>query len=840
MKYRIKILLLAVVHSLFLYACTDDIGDSGDASEQDATISIATRGPLYDTEPDDRISSLRIMAFDLETQRIKSNVYYDATVLSSTINYNIKTGTYTFVMIANEPDPSGSDGVHSALNNIVSYEGLASLQIPMSYFSTSRDIPMVYVEPKVAVLTGNQVSVNGGASQSIWRITTFERLAVKFDLLFLSTQDITSTFTGIRFENVPDKVPLLKENANYSGPRTKTLEINKSQLSEASASEKGSYAWGMKLDRVVLPSNMFTPATAEDKAMKLSVVRNGGYSNSVLLGIGQTDNTLPRNHYFLFTGRINNSFEANIEAAPWGSSLDIDGDNHNRVLNITSTELDVNILNSARIFFYTNQTDVQVESTCSKDGTGGYSVNGEFDDLSGYQATNRYFNPTTGTGWIQINTIKKENAVYRIVLNAGGLRKEIKINVSVPPIPPFPWVENPYVGTFHRHDQKGERVIIGETNQPWTAEVEDPNGSGDFVLLSKTRSADPKFGTKRPGDAENYPVTIREGVKYIEGGPGVIIFRIGLTSYYAADKVRYARVKITSGSEVSYIYVRQGEAADYLFSPTETVRVGGVDKPRTLAKKIPVYNLTVPDSYVGQYQVSLGTNGGVWTKYPTQSGYLFLWFDRTAFKPGDPVTPTSWPADNYPHSLAWNTTWETCPPGYRRPSNNTLAITHAEYNHNRMDYSELGHSLYLTDPFDESTNPNPVITVGLTNQYTKNNIWGYYADGYFDRIERPDNFTVGTGPEVACRGRVIFNPSNNHSVFFPSTGRRMTGDGKYVLPGISGNYWTSSHQNNETYKLAVFLSVNAPGEGSTVNGIIVFSQFAGRNAGHAIRCVAID
>jgi hypothetical protein len=65
---------------------------------------------------------------------------------------------------------------------------------------------------------------------------------------------------------------------------------------------------------------------------------------------------------------------------------------------------------------------------------------------------------------------------------------------------------------------------------------------------------------------------------------------------------------------------------------------------------------------------------------------------------------------------------------------------------------------------------------------TANSIWGFYADGFFDRRGRAN--PQGTSPaansavdvnsvNVAVGGRLFFNPRTHYHLFFPFGGRRF-------------------------------------------------------------------
>ena len=105
---------------------------------------------------------------------------------------------------------------------------------------------------------------------------------------------------------------------------------------------------------------------------------------------------------------------------------------------------------------------------------------------------------------------------------------------------------------------------------------------GNFIVLSSTPSFDPNVGTDNPGVAEHYKVLPNkykgENGTYVEGR-GRIYFRMGVTGKNTGTTPRYAKVKIqwyggrygTGDDELwyntEYMYIRQGEADDYIMRP---------------------------------------------------------------------------------------------------------------------------------------------------------------------------------------------------------------------------------------------------------------------------------
>ena len=179
------------------------------------------------------------------------------------------------------------------------------------------------------------------------------------------------------------------------------------------------------------------------------------------------------------------------------------------------------------------------------------------------------------------------------------------------------------------------------------------------------------------------------------------------------------------------------------------------------------------------------------------------------------------------------TNHETCPPGFRRPrdgdpwggatlANNTAAM---------VQQSEMRQSLFLM--------PQTHTTGNLANS-----VFGFYADGFFDRrlptnatggaVNRINASTVAAGTtQIAHRGTLFFNTESGASLFFPAAGFRSTGlpnpidGGGLTSVGVAAGYWSSTQ--GEHHGWAWLLSI--AGTNTSVNiGV--------RGNGLTVRCVA--
>jgi len=834
MKNRLS-LLLALSALILLASCKVEEEKEQLYSKDPVDLTIGTRASVNPTLPDSRVDRLRVLAFDAAGQ-CQSNELYDFknTSLTSPFIHTMRPGLYTFVFIANEP--AANTGTLSAIKI---RSALNAVTFAASAFDREVEIPMLKEYTGVEVLSTQKVKV-GGIEYSTWTIS-LERLAVRVDLVLKSVVDWDGTFTGVKFENLPDYVPLFGNyaEATHSTQSAYTLldtasddtdgirDLTTAEIAAQVAKESDfttKYAWTKKIERIILPSCLFSPITNDTRALKFTILL-GNHTPSTLIGHNKPSNyTLqPNTNYLgeLDIERPEADLALELQAVNWDDVI-INGNSY-RQLNVSHIETLANNWAVTRVYFWSDQREVTVE----KEGYVGntmtpFTVDTFFDDIAESGSANTVYNPTTGQGYIDLHAIHTTPGSYtrRIMLNAGGLKREITVNTRIL-TPPVAWASTPYVGTFHRKTETGERVIMGDHSGTWTASVDDPTGSGSFVNLSLDYTEDPNWYTNSPGNPENYPVV---GTQKTITGKGKIFFRVGLNGTTPAN--RYATITVTHSSGISKLYVRQGEDPDYLMRPDDHydgAYVAG-SNARPLSAKYSPYNLTVPSfngtaSTIGSE--SLTVRGGVFTKYPTQAGALFQFapdYGLYAFNSGAPVSDPANYQLGYHASIFWNTlaaTHETCPANYRRPHHGSTAgyqITVA------ITDSEMEQSLYYSTPVNWQ--------------------WGFYADGYFDRrIIDSQPATVTEGPSVAVAintsdvahvGRLFYNPNNNAALFFPLAGlREAINGGGYIVGHLRqgvGCYWTTSVANAHD---AWFLEIRS--------GVIVSH---GETHAMSIRCVA--
>lgn len=263
----------------------------------------------------------------------------------------------------------------------------------------------------------------------------------------------------------------------------------------------------------------------------------------------------------------------------------------------------------------------------------------------------------------------REATIYMARANESG---RTKIKVLQPEIDIFDKakspIANPYVGAFWRHSETGERVIRmyngqGNTastgNSIWFAEV----ASGkEFIKLLPGGSTDGAIYSSAPGNAEQYQVYNLPDAKLSIRSKGDMVFRIGLKNTIQANEHRYGVVLVHHDGGTERIFIRQGEAPDFLYRPKDPVlgnwstHDNNTPRPRTV--KLSPYNLTDPQLGLGGTDANFyyGNHNAMpldyhseriatstfdkkkLTRYPSQAGYFFIWSVLE-----QPLTGTNYP-----------------------------------------------------------------------------------------------------------------------------------------------------------------------------------------------------
>ncbi len=461
-----------------------------------------------------------------------------------------------------------------------------------------------------------------------------------------------------------------------------------------------------------------------------------------------------------------------------------------------------------------------------------------------------------------------------IVQSAKSLLPELPppgsgIMSDVPYFGELPTPNHSYVGAFWRADQIGERVIrtaVGANAGEWSAEVAWYSElwdieEGDGVVLATGDSADPGIRGADPGDAEEYKVTGTESrITGTVQADEYIVFRIGLTAPFAefnteTNPARYAVVLLTyaDGTKKQKIFLRQGEGADYVMRPGDKdgggADVGDTDN-RTYAVKFSPFNITASDDEwaaatpggpdMTDYP-QLAVRGGVFTEYPSQGGAIFQGEGKTdpekrrAYNHQANVLPSGMQTTNGMFNdegtRLWNAaTNETCPEGWRRPNDGSSVIlnpgTDGANGSVSVKGSEMRQSLHL----------NPLTTNDVSSPVV-NSVYGYLADGFFDRratettANGDDNAKFGSvglsDIHAGFRGRLFFNPTSYNSLFLPCNGYRNATQ-TVALIGLRAYYWTGTAFGSTNTPMGCFFV------GDSQQGL-PYSQ--SRSMSFSVRCV---
>jgi hypothetical protein len=409
------------------------------------------------------------------------------------------------------------------------------------------------------------------------------------------------------------------------------------------------------------------------------------------------------------------------------------------------------------------------------------------------------------------------------------------------------------VGAFWRGDETGERIVTiptttSGTGGAWTAQVVYYGtgfSAGDILMVEgnsedATSIAANTWTDPEEHQADDYPTAAQTISSTATAGAGNSIkFRIFMKEEWDGANPRYAKIAVNFGSTgqyTRYIYIRQGEQADYLMTRndagTNVTAANGFTRP--YAAKFSPYNLTTPEfngeGSQNQRGASTAARSGVMTDYPSQAGAFYKWAEDAGVVAYNPAVPGSAAVESWVSSnnvtAWWDATggqYEGCPSGYRRP---TYGSTSKAAMIGIGSNTEFAQSIYSNPPTG-------------TGSYLGNSVWGYYSDGWFDRFTPgqqtanssyagTDKTAVSTdNSTVAYVGRLFYNPvatsaNYNASLFFPAPGHRYASTGYLYLPGTYGYYWSSSGgSGSEGVYLVIQTSATTQGNNSRHHGISV-------------------
>ena len=933
--------LLISAWGLCLSSCEQDRWvDASFSEDKGVSMSIApaTRAAEDEGDPKDyKISELRVMIFDYTTGDLAYNYLFefqeDDKEKSHLITFKVDPNHYNFVFVANESSDNALQlnlkDFGRAQSAYQKFNDLDQLSFASTAFSTSKNIPMTDLVKDVEVVGNYNFKIGGVQQTGNWEIGMV-KLGVRLDLQFKTTlTDKMTNFSQLVIKNVPKSVPLFENkpsdgtpimNGGNDGILT-DLTVPRADGDDSDwVNVSGTYYW--KKSRIILPSSMFTDTDDAAQGVDVRAEYTGLRTEGAVLGfhtpktVGYTSGdavnyTLPRRLFINFKGEIvETGFDANIEISDWKDGGKTDWKLGERILRVSRTEVNITRLNGARIYFWSNMPVVEVGSVVlegtNAENTWARSTNNTFVSLN-TNRTRMTYDPTTGQGYMDIllqdysADVNDQKRTLWIDLTAKkstgetvpGLTKRIKINTDAQGAVPYASTTgaNAYIGTFHRKNEVGERIIsshfYGGTIR-WRATVV---AGQDFIRLSTQPSADPNIGTDNPGDAEDYPVI---SDLTAVSGRGRIYFRVGMASTTTTNRYGKIEVQYLDGGLAGYtfpIYVRQGEDPDYVLggpgdtTPFDVLNYASLvdysagiythesNSARPDAVKFSPYNLTANFSPTDNYVDLPAVKQGVFVDYPTKAGAHFQGknsvYPLRAYRSNLATYSSSFiniTSNNNPQASNNMTDWELCPDGYvigpnrynfRRPTDGSTTAWSANESLARIlaDKSEVRQSLFRVATTRDYPIPKNTIT-------TVNHAFGFYADGFFDR--RPIRSVEGTPkptgtltdvcvapntPDMAYKGAVFYNPTSYKSLFFPGVGRREISNTAAWLMVISGFYWTSSYadtgnqgQYAEGWVLASCVGTSVSGnvnvDGTNRKG--TYSHTLGLNGFASIRCVTTD
>ena len=166
-------------------------------------------GSYAGDEADNKVETLRILAFNKTSRACENNVlYYGSALAENTLRHPIEQGEYDFIFLANEP---AENSIKTILDNISEYDDLKSIAYPATHFTSERSIPMIAENNGVKILPEGKIEVNNNTNSELK--IGLRRLAARFDVVLKSTIDWGTTntgeFKGITLSNLPDRVPLV-------------------------------------------------------------------------------------------------------------------------------------------------------------------------------------------------------------------------------------------------------------------------------------------------------------------------------------------------------------------------------------------------------------------------------------------------------------------------------------------------------------------------------------------------------------------------------------------------------------------------------------------------------
>ena len=765
-------------------------------------------------DPESIIANARLMIFSGEGSRsVIKNVYQTGNTAFKEL---VPCGKLNIYLIANEKAEWNLGSVTSVyelkdkLSNLSAYP-VVSLDSP---------IPMAGIYENVNLALDGTITQNGAQIDLSSAIGTVKRLYAKVTLY------LNSTYSGItaRERHVLEKVSICSlPKTYYLLPRSYQgtddsdyftgadallipgITYSNSQDMYGNEGFYGEFSFYIpehivsdpsKASYIYFVTHIFNEGDTSTKRYFKLKIGNGipnGMAYMDRPGVTTEDLAIDRNKHYIFrVTNLRNDGQTEAEVFPsveeW-TPVGVDGNTQERKLTVSMTEINMtNNFSPVRVYFSSNQPDVRIgeklnytvttyNSSWNREETSAVTRDNTekfFEKLSGTDTSNFHYtyNETTktGTGYFDLSyspqlTLEMGSRYNHYVeLQAGGdLTRTVLVKNNIPQS----WKKVPCVGTFHRKSEYGERIIYSGHNGAWSATV---IVGSDFIRLSTDRSADDLLGTSTPRSAEDFPVT---GNLTSVSGTGNIFFRVGLTGTTSSN--RYGSILViwndNGTQKTSVMYVRQGE---------DPVQVGGT------STRWATYN--VDDAFT-------------FTEYPTMIGKVFQYGRVQGFSLARDEMPAGWNPGGRSHGEGFQQS--ACPDGYRHP----------------FGYDDACDP--VTHDTDKSMQGSEFTAIGLWNGEILRKemfIYGFYADGYYDRYSHNVAGTVNDYTDrIAMRGMLIGGNGGSSATptfFLPATIGRGKDGQAYGRQGLYSYYAV-----NTDYPTTGFTDVVYTGFSANINAV---------------------
>jgi len=302
--------------------------------------------PSLVTDPDNKVTDLRILAFHSSDGLLAVNQYHDFTSqFDNPIHIQIPAGTYDFVFIANETsDASLSTQLGNMVEATATLTDLNGFSFSSAAFDASKNIPMSSACYDIIIDATLGLSEDGGSTYNVtsqtnpWEVA-IERLGVRTDITLQTPfATVGQEFRALELTNIPDKVYILSKNksgtphynnASYeTASRTISLSDGDTGYTSGMQFNSSTYTYEWKKSRMILPESMFLNATNASQGVQLTAKYHTISDKTAVLGpldhCSDGSNhgyNLPRNHHLTVNGTLNLHIDLTLDVMGWKIGL---------------------------------------------------------------------------------------------------------------------------------------------------------------------------------------------------------------------------------------------------------------------------------------------------------------------------------------------------------------------------------------------------------------------------------------------------------------------------------------------------------------------------------------